>query len=302
MYWCKRLTGLDQAHSDRRAAGAPLPWCGGTDGHLQLAVLSTIPALSPSFPSRGDFKKRVSPADADVGTVNTPAGWDLQGGPEEMADHQVMTTYSGWQVWPHERIANAIVPKTGKQACPNATISGEVVCSLSWVLKILDEPSAELSFSMGPSDEEFKNGSVKRLLVHAALRANQNSLLVVSLKTSPFNPATCLLLIPADPAFQASSGGGGVCTMRQRPARLRNLTGHRARKHSPRLQDKNTRIHKHPRANTTRSPGTTITRLTFKEKREEPTEISACATHRSRREYPPDPFVSRRHPEPENSS
>lgn len=43
-----------------------LPWYAGTDGCRQLAVLSTIATPSPSFPSRGDFKNQVLPAEKYV--------------------------------------------------------------------------------------------------------------------------------------------------------------------------------------------------------------------------------------------
>lgn len=57
---------INSASYQNKAVLKDSPWCGGTDGYLQLAVLSTIATPSPSFPSRGDFKDQVWPAETDA--------------------------------------------------------------------------------------------------------------------------------------------------------------------------------------------------------------------------------------------
>ncbi len=76
----KRMSGLVKQMQSKQfdvklqqsSVTADSPWCGGIDGYLQLAVLSTIATPSPSFPSRGVCKNQVLPAETDVSKVQTP--------------------------------------------------------------------------------------------------------------------------------------------------------------------------------------------------------------------------------------
>lgn len=126
------------------------------------------------------------------------------------------------------------------------------------------------------------NGSVKCRLNHAALRANQNSLSVMSLKTSHLTSATYLFLIPTDLSFQSSfrrrlhpETAASQATQVNRPPSSQTLAP---------LQGKTRRF---INIITLTRHNNILGNLKQKHKN---TEISTCATHRSDGNTPQTPL------------
>lgn len=134
------------------------------------------------------------------------------------------------------------------------------------------------------------NGSVKCLPIHAAVRANHKSLS----ENTASNSGDAVF--PARPQHIScfSNLSEDVCSVSQatqvnRPPSSQTLAS---------STGLNTGIHNHHRVNTVRLLDKAITWATFSTA----VRLVTCATHRSDGNAPPDPFVSDRHPERENSS
>lgn len=133
------------------------------------------------------------------------------------------------------------------------------------------------------------NGSVKCLLhlTEFALGPNQNSLSVMSLKTSNLTPATRLFLMPTDLVFESSFRGRlHHETAASQATQVNRLPRSQTHASSPGL---NTGIHKQLHVNTTRFLDTTLNWVTLK-KTNNNTELSTCATHRSDGNTPQTPL------------